>query len=63
MHRQLVLRAGIVIDGSDLLDGIAQTLEVVEDRDDVVDDVLMHHELTSMRAAVEAEVVELDAAQ
>ena len=53
----------IVVDRAHLRDRIPQPVQLLEDRDDVGDHVLVHDQLAAVRLPVESEVVDLDPAQ
>jgi hypothetical protein len=52
-----------VVDRADLLDGITQSVKLLEDRDDLRHQVFMHDQLAVVGLAVETDVVHVDPSQ
>ena len=49
-----------MVDRADLLDGITQSVKLLEDRDDVRHQIFMHNQLAAVGLAVETDVVDVD---
>jgi len=63
LHGQLIVGVPIVVDRTDLLDRVLQLKKLLEDRNDLRRQVLMHDQIAAVGLSVEADVVDLDSAQ
>ena len=52
-----------MVDRADLLDGITQSVELLEDRDDVRRQVFVHDQVAAVGLAVETEVFDVHSSQ
>lgn len=62
-HRQFVGSSGIALDRVDLLDGIAEPVELRKEGDDLRRQILIHNQFPAARPAVETDVVYVDPSQ